>query len=202
MMIDFSVFPAALEGAVVRKCEVLFGAAGLADADPSPVASVVEGAFPLRALPAPPLHEAHARLELLEDKVQRAHVGLVLFACLGKAQKQHERVEVPFLGFGVVHEIRHERRVEQALRVLPERVGALAVLGGGVLDQAFDEDEDVRLGRSRRRAGCSASSARNRWCRRSGCRSRRPRGSSRPRLKACPWGLSRRSRRSSALCSA
>ena len=134
-----------LEGAVVREREVLFGAAGLADADPSPVASVVEGAFPLRALPAPPLHEAHARLELLEDKVQRAHVGLVLFARLGKAQKQHERVEVPFLGSGVVHEIRHERRVEQALRVLPERVGALAVLGGGVLDQAFDEDEDVRL---------------------------------------------------------
>ena len=134
-----------LEGAVVRQREVLLRVVGIAHADPSPSAPVVEGPLaPLLGRPAT-LHEAHPRLELLEHEVERAHVGLVLFARLGKAQKQHERVEVPFLGSGMVHEIRHERRVEQALRVLPERVGALAVIGGSVLDQTFDEDEDVRL---------------------------------------------------------
>ena len=75
-----------LEGAVVRQREVLLRVAGLGDADPAPVAPVVEGALFPRLAPAPALHEAHARLELLEYEVERAHVGLVLLARLREAQ--------------------------------------------------------------------------------------------------------------------
>ena len=134
-----------LEGAVVRQREVVVGVVGLAHADPSPIAPVVEGTLTSLLGRTAPLHEAHPRLELLEHEVERAHVGLVLLARLGKTQKKHERVEVSLLGTGVVDEVGRERRVEQALGVLPEGVGPLAVVGRGVLDQALDEHEDVGL---------------------------------------------------------
>ena len=134
-----------LEGSVVRQREVVVGVVGLAHADPSPVIPVVEGTLAPRFGRTASLHEAHPRLELLEHEIERAHVGLVLLARLGKAQEQHEGVEVSLLGTGVVDEVGHQRRVEQALGVLPEGVGPLAVVGRGVLYQALDEHEDVGL---------------------------------------------------------
>ena len=91
------------------------------------------------------LDVAHARLDLLEEQVERASVVLVGFLRLGQREQRHQPRERAVLLRAVVDEVADERHVEKPLGVLPEGVSRVFLVARGVVDEAGDELKDVRL---------------------------------------------------------
>lgn len=84
-----------------------------------------------------------ARLQLVEEQVERAHVRLVALSCFCQGEERQHPGEAAVLGRAVVDEVGDEGGVEQALGVLPERVARVLGVAGGVGDEAFDDCEHV-----------------------------------------------------------
>ena len=82
----------------------------------------------------------------MEQQVEGAHVGFVSLAGLSQRQQGEHTREVPVLGRAVVDQVRDERRVEETLRVLPERVSRVLGVSGGVGDEALHDGQHVHVG--------------------------------------------------------
>lgn len=132
------------EGPVPAEREVLLGGARVRGPHPPDPSPLVVGARVAsrrrRGADAP-----HPRLYLVEEQVERASERLVVVPRLREPEQRQHPGDRPVPLGAVVHEVRHERRVEQLLRCLPERVVGAGLGVGGVEHEAVGEPDDVRL---------------------------------------------------------
>ena len=89
--------------------------------------------------------EALARLQLVEQQVERAHVGFVSLSSLGQREQREHAREAPVLRRAMVDQVCDERRVQEPLCVLPERVACMLGVSGRVCDEAFHDGEHVHV---------------------------------------------------------
>ena len=140
-----------LEGLVAPQHEVVVHAHRLADLHP-PEARGRLAAERAARLPravarrrAARLHQAHARLDLPEQQVQRARVVIVVLPGLRQREKRDEPTEVAVLGRAIEHQVADEGGVEQPLGLHPELVAHVVLVAGGVGDEALRELDDPHL---------------------------------------------------------
>ena len=79
----------------------------------------------------------------LKQLVHRALVIRHILVHIGSAHHLHDHGKVLFFRRRFVVQIQHQRHQEHLRRLVPKRVGGLAVLGGGVLEQVGDKALNV-----------------------------------------------------------